>query len=107
MELQLDLFFLFFAGKSVSLAGEALHLSFEIGQGVLLVSNFDEFLLSNAGPCRLDFLLESGNDAKLFLLIMLILLMQLFRLLTMNVLISDRLLNDRADHLLQLVHLVE
>lgn len=78
MELQLGLFFLLFAGESISLAGKTLHLSLEIGYGVLLVPNFDELLLSNACPCRLDLLLESGNDAKLFLLIVLILLVQLF-----------------------------
>ena len=105
VELQFGLFFLFFAGESVPFACEPFHLSLEIGQRILLVPNLDELLLSNASPRRLDLSLESGNSAKLFLLILLILLMQLFRLLAMDVLISDRLLNDRADQLLQLVHL--
>lgn len=107
MKLQLCLFFLFFPGESVPFAGEALHLPPEVGDSVLLVPNLDELLLGDACPGRLDLSLESGDGAKLFLLVALVLLMQLFGLLTMDVLVGDCLLDDRADQLLQLVDLTQ
>lgn len=78
MELQLRLLLLLFPGESLPFAGQSFHVSLEIGDSVLLVPDFDELLLSNTCPCRLDLSLESDNGAQLLLLIMLVLLMQLF-----------------------------